>query len=92
MTIPTQLPCRVVSWEWKPLSPTFADVLVPGEEKNSIVLNDAHHVLAPSETTLHGEHCVLATDLMARRGIRECVSLDMGPHKTVVGYLHKHLK
>ena len=55
-------------------------------------LRRAHHVLAPSETALHGEHCVLATDLMARRGVRECVSLDAGPHKTVVGYFHKHLK
>lgn len=74
------------------LAPTFTDVLVPGEEENPVVLRYAHHVLAPSETTLHGEHCVLATDLMAWRGIRECVSLDTGPHKTVVGYLHKHLK
>lgn len=61
-------------------------------KKSRAVLHCAHHVLAPSETTLHGEHCVLATDLMAWRGIRECVSLDPGPHKTVVGYLCKHLK
>lgn len=30
--------------------------MVPGEEENPLVLPHARHVLAPSETALHGEH------------------------------------
>lgn len=93
LTAPTQLArgAREVGLEAS-RAPTLTDVLVPDEGENPLVLPHARHVLAPSQTALHGEHCVLASDLMAMRGVRECVSLDTGPHKTVVGYFHKHLK
>ena len=74
------------------LAPIYTNVTIPEEEENPFVLSHARHVLAPSVTTLLDEHWVLASDLMSMRDVRECVSLDKGPHKTVVGYFHKHLK
>lgn len=57
--------------------------MVSDWEENLLALPHDHRMLAPLKP--HLVNIVIW-------GIRECVSLHTRPHKTVVGYLHKHLK
>ncbi|KAI4812961.1 hypothetical protein KUCAC02_024320 [Chaenocephalus aceratus] len=58
LTAPTQLACGAESWDWKPpMAPTSTDVMVPEAEGNPLVMPQARHVLAFSETTQPDEHC-----------------------------------